>query len=316
MSSTAMLEPPPYVWSITEPCRSTSRSCFGRDLKQHAAHFRNMVITLNHLLFKWHSLRCPSWLISNSILKKIRQISPFCNTLGSITISAAIDSEYLSIYGNKKSSLAWSHSIMMHVLFSRIPSLETFNRIQQGKHLDFVISGGWSLAFITRRLSSPMKTFLHLMNAASPETARAIWILPPSPQLWGVLRFVPVAVWCEKLNNSEINRIAAVIMPKQRSVCVCVCVCIYICACGVSTVVLTNSPCVVKLQRQVVPVFIVRWYHRLQGTWVVPSPTVTQVHNSVLTPTQLSPELRLACHQTMHLFFLRPKKTQKSLANL
>lgn len=70
---------------------------------------------------------------------------------------------------------------------------------------------------------------------------------------------------------------------------------------------LTNSPRVVKLQSQVVPVFIIRWYHRLQGTWEVSPPTVTQVHNSVLAPTQLSAELRLACHKTRHHFFTPPK---------
>ena len=33
MSSTAILEPPPYVWSMTDPCRSTSLSCRGKDLR-------------------------------------------------------------------------------------------------------------------------------------------------------------------------------------------------------------------------------------------------------------------------------------------
>lgn len=64
--------------------------------------------------------------------------------------------------------------------------------------------------------------------------------------------------------------------------------------------IFADSPCVVKLQRQVVPVFIVRRNHGLQGAGVVPPPAVTQVDHPVLTPTQLRPELRLAWEQTKH----------------
>lgn len=52
-----------------------------------------------------------------------------------------------------------------------------------------------------------------------------------------------------------------------------------------------------KLQSQVVPVFVVRRYHRLQGAGIMASPAVAQVHHPVLAPAQLPAELRLSCQR-------------------
>lgn len=60
---------------------------------------------------------------------------------------------------------------------------------------------------------------------------------------------------------------------------------------------LSASPGVVELQRQVVPVLVVRRDHRLQGAGIVASPAVAQVHHPVLAPAQLSAQLRLSCQE-------------------
>lgn len=106
---------------------------------------------------------------------------------------------------------------------------------------------------------------------------------PKSTQLWGLPHF---------MHNSHTIKAA---------VCVCVCVC------NVFTLTPADLPCVVKLQSQVIPVFVIRWHHRLQCAGIVAPPVVTQVDNSILAAAQLSPKFRLACHKPTHLLYLGDK---------
>ena len=50
----------------------------------------------------------------------------------------------------------------------------------------------------------------------------------------------------------------------------------------------THTPCVMKLECEVVPVLLIRGYNRLHGQWSLPGPLCTLKYNTILSPPQLT----------------------------
>jgi len=58
---------------------------------------------------------------------------------------------------------------------------------------------------------------------------------------------------------------------------------------------LTDIRCIMELHREVVPVSVVGWRHRLHRTRPVTSPRLTRIHHAVLAATYLRTQHRLTC---------------------
>lgn len=76
-----------------------------------------------------------------------------------------------------------------------------------------------------------------------------------------------------------------------------------------------HSPGVVELQRQVVPVFVIRWHHWLERTGGVASPVVAHVNHPILASAQLAAQFGFSCHRDTNTCMTRPSGVEAPQEN-